>query len=203
MSTEVEIDLTKPISWLIDKIADTWGNIFREKTVILGPSASGKSTLIKILQDTPYYIDEYNHIQVVATLDKKNIRYKAYNPTVDDLKFKIKRDIPGENFDAWKEVIRKDRPKGIILVIDLYGLYVDDSLRLESETSFRNLDVRDENGNRVVRDITPREKFKLHVDSFRTIYSACRENGIKIRGMSVFHDYRLNHKYWILNDRRL
>jgi hypothetical protein len=186
MSTEIEFDLTSPLKWMIGKVSNVWADLFREKTVILGPSASGKSTLIKILQDVPYYIDEYNHTQGVATLSKKNIKYNTYNPGVETLKFKIKRDLPGENLDAWKEIIQKDKPKGIILVLDLYGLYVDGCLKLDSEVLFRNLDVTDENGNKIVRDITPKEKFNLHVASFKTIQDACIENNIKITGMSVF-----------------
>ena len=122
----------------------------------------------------------------MATLHKKNIRYKAYNPHVNDLQFKIKRDVPGENFDAWKEVMGNDRPKGIILVLDLYGIWVDNALQVKSDTAFRDLDVKDDNGNRAVRNITPKDKFRLHVDSFRTIHSACVDSGIKVKGMSVF-----------------
>lgn len=169
-----------------NKILDIFRDIFREDTSIIGPSGAGKSTLLRILQGKKYYIGEYNSTQSIVTLNNKNVHYTLADKAIGKVDLKIKHDVPGENFDLWRHVLINDRPKGIILVVDLVGLVQNEKLDLESDEEFVNLDCSDENGERLIIKTTAKEKFSTHLESFKVIFETCKENRINIKGMIVF-----------------
>jgi hypothetical protein len=167
-------------------IAEVWRDLFREQTSILGPSRAGKTTLLKILQGKPYFIGEYNHTKAIATLEKSKIKYTLPDQQMKPVKFKIKQDVPGERFDLWQEVLREDRPRGIILILDLSGLVSGGELQVDNEDEFIDYQGVDENKEAVVMYTTPKAKFELHVESFKVIHKTCVEHGIDMIGMMVF-----------------
>lgn len=173
---------------VLSPIIDAFANFFRETTCILGPSKAGKSTLQKILRGQSYYIGEYNHTNEIVTIKEGGgvITYKVSDETIDPIKMKVKKDLPGEDFEAWKQVLIDDRPKGIILIVDLFGLVDGDGLRVNSDEEFIDFEARDPEGNEITISTTPRQKFKEHVASFQTIYDACTENEIRVKGVIVF-----------------
>jgi ABC-type oligopeptide transport system ATPase subunit len=160
---------------------------FRSKTVVVGPSGSGKSTLGKILRGEGYFIGEYNRtIELVLIKDNKVITYESTEENEEDIKLKIKHDLPGEDLSLWERVIKKDKPKGIILILDLYGLVTDGKMDVTSETEFINIEAIDPSKKKIIIKTTPRKKFQEQLESFKTIHRACLAENIKLKSMMVF-----------------
>ncbi|MGK7899183.1 MAG: hypothetical protein AB4372_37595 [Xenococcus sp. (in: cyanobacteria)] len=178
----------KLIRVMLSPILEGFHNIFRKTTCILGPSKAGKTTLQKILRGQPYYIGEYNHTNEIITINEGGgvVTYKVSDQTINPIKMKVKKDVPGEDFEAWKQIIVKDRPKGIILIVDLVGLVDSNGLRIDSDEQFTDFEACDPAGNKIIVKTTPKKKFQEQVRSFQTIYDTCTENGIMVNGVIVF-----------------
>jgi len=175
---------------ILSPVIAIFRNIFLETTCILGPSKAGKSTLQKILRNQSYYIGEYNHTNEIITIKKGGgvVTYKVSDKKqkINPVKMKIKEDLPGEDFEAWSQVLTEDRPKGIILIVDLVGLVDENGLRIDSDEQFTDFEACDSKGNEIIIKTTPEDKFQQQIQSFQTIYNTCTENDIRIKGLIVF-----------------
>lgn len=184
---DIVIGAFKLFKMVLSPVVGIFANIFRKTTSIVGPSKAGKTTLQKILRGKPYFIGEYNHTDAIITVKKKKVvTYKVDDKATENIKLKIKRDLPGENFEAWKQVLRMDRPKGIILIVDLVGLVDSSGLRVNSTEEFIDFHADTPEGEHIEVRTTPKEKFEQHILSFRTIQEACVENNVKVKGLIVF-----------------
>jgi hypothetical protein len=179
-------DVFKVIKWMASPLSRLFKNMFRDATGIFGPSKSGKTTFHKVLQGKPYFIGEYNHTSSIMVCDKQNIKYTSLDNQIDPIRMKIKHDVPGEDFNAWRELILSDKPKSIILILDLVGLIKDGKLDVASETIFNNVECKDNLGNIFVQETTAKEKFQEQLDSFKTIWETYKAKNMKLIGMTVF-----------------